>query len=76
LLHKHVRHKRKQHPQDLDFCKENTIEVVGVIPFSPEVTQAMVNEETVVEYAPESGVAQEIVNMWNKMSLFIGEEQP
>jgi MinD superfamily P-loop ATPase len=60
----------------LDFCKENTIEVVGVIPFSPEVTQAMVNEETVVEYAPESGVAQEIVNMWNKMSLFIGEEQP
>ncbi len=56
----------------LNFCKENRIEVVGIIPFSPEVTQAMVNEKTVVEYSPKSGVAEEIRNMWNKINLFLG----
>jgi len=52
----------------LGFCKEDRTDVVGVIPFSSEVTQAMVNGKTIVEYSPESGVAQEIVNMWKKIS--------
>ena len=56
----------------LSFCKENRIEVVGIIPFSPEVTQAMVNGKTIVEYSPKSCVAEEIKNMWNKMSEFLG----
>ncbi len=51
----------------LDFCKANSAEVVGVIPFAPEVTQAMVNGKTVVEYAPESGVSQDILSMWEKI---------
>jgi MinD superfamily P-loop ATPase len=51
----------------LSFCKENGIEVVGIIPFSSEVTQAMVNGKTIVEYSPESSVAEEIMNMWKKM---------
>jgi MinD superfamily P-loop ATPase len=59
----------------LGFCSENRIEVAGVIPFSAEVTQAMVNGKTIVEYSPESGISQEIKNMWNKMSLFLGEGQ-
>ena len=57
----------------LRFCGEKKIEVVGIIPFSSEVTQAMVNGKTVVEYSPESGVAQEIEKMWNKIHLFLGE---
>jgi MinD superfamily P-loop ATPase len=57
----------------LSFCREKRIEVVGIIPFSSEVTQAMVNGKTVVEYSPESGVAQEIEKMWNKIHLFLGE---
>ena len=56
----------------LSFCKENRIEVVGIIPFSPEVTEAMVNGKTIVEYSPISGVSDEIKNMWNKMSEFLG----
>jgi MinD superfamily P-loop ATPase len=51
----------------LSFCKENRIEVVGIIPFSSEVTQAMVNGKTIVEYSPESSVAEEIMKMWEKM---------
>lgn len=57
----------------LSFCREKRIEVVGCIPFSSEVTQAMVNGKTVVEYSPESAVAEEITNMWNKINLFLCE---
>ena len=49
------------------FCKENGIEVVGKISFNPVVTEAMVNGKPVVEYAPESDVTNEIVNMWEKI---------
>jgi MinD superfamily P-loop ATPase len=56
----------------LNFCKENNADVVGIIPFSHEVTQAMVNGKTIVEYSPKSGVSEEITNMWNKMSQFLG----
>jgi MinD superfamily P-loop ATPase len=48
----------------LGFCKENSIEVVGRIPFNPKVTEAMVNGKTIIEYSPESDVAKEIENIW------------
>jgi len=56
----------------LNFCKDNRVDVVGIIPFSPEVTQAMVKGKTIVEYSPKSGVSEEIMSMWNKMSQFLG----
>jgi MinD superfamily P-loop ATPase len=55
----------------LDFCKENGVEVVGVIPFSPEFTKAMVNGKTVVEYAPQSIVSEEITTMWKKLASIL-----
>ena len=55
----------------LSFCKENGIELVGIIPFSPEVTQAMVNGKTIVEYSLESSVAEEIMKMWKKMNSIL-----
>jgi MinD superfamily P-loop ATPase len=48
----------------LRFCEENSIEVVGRIPFNPKVTEAMVNGKTIVEYAPECDVTKEIGNIW------------
>jgi len=50
----------------LRFCKENSIEVVGRIPFNLKVTEAMVNGKTIMEYAPESNVAKEIENVWKR----------
>jgi MinD superfamily P-loop ATPase len=58
--------------KNLNFCKETGIDVVGIIPFSPEVTEAMVNGKTVVEYSPESSVTEEIISMWKKMCLSLG----
>jgi MinD superfamily P-loop ATPase len=53
----------------LSFCEEYGIDVVGIIPFNSEVTQAMIDGKTIVEYSPESSVAEEIKNMWKKMCL-------
>jgi MinD superfamily P-loop ATPase len=55
----------------LAFCKENGIDVLGLIPFSPEVTQAMVNGKTIVEFSPKSIVVEEISNIWKKLSRFL-----
>lgn len=55
----------------LVFCEENKIDVVGNIPFNPEVTKAMVNGKTIIENFPTSNVAEEITNMWKKLSMFL-----
>ena len=51
----------------LAFCEKEGIEVVGLIPYSPDIIRAMVNGKTILEYSPESSVAEEITNMWNKI---------
>jgi MinD superfamily P-loop ATPase len=56
----------------LSFCKEKEISVVGTILFSPEVTKAMVEGKTIVEYSPEGVVTKEIRHMWQKLSVFLG----
>jgi MinD superfamily P-loop ATPase len=49
-----------------DFCADNGVEVVGKIPFNSIVTEAMVNEKPLVEYAPESKVTKKIIAMWER----------
>jgi MinD superfamily P-loop ATPase len=55
----------------VNFCRENNVEVVGRIPFSPKVTEAMVNGKTIVEYFPTGKVAEEIESVWEKISSSI-----
>ncbi len=54
------------------FCAENSVQVVGKVPFDPRVTEAMVNGKTIVEYSPKSGVAVEITRIFEKLTLFVG----
>jgi MinD superfamily P-loop ATPase len=58
----------------LNFCKENRTDIVGIIPFSPEVTQAMINGKTIVDYSPTSDISEEIKNMANKLIQFLAEK--
>jgi MinD superfamily P-loop ATPase len=48
-----------------EFCSENSIDLVGAIPFDGAVTKAMVAGSTVVEYAPDSLAGKEIVKTWD-----------
>jgi MinD superfamily P-loop ATPase len=49
------------------FCEKNNVAVAGKIPFSREVTEAMVHGKTIVEYSPIGAVAKEIIHVWEKI---------
>ena len=55
----------------MHFCQENGIEIAGRVPFSPKVTEAMVNGKTIIAYASESVVAHEIKRVWQKVDSFL-----
>ena len=54
-----------------EFCHEENIEVVGLIPFDPEVTKAMVAGRPVVEYAPDSPASGAIRSMWERLASIL-----
>lgn len=62
-------------PQNTDeireFCSENNIDLIGVIPFDGVVTEAMVAGSTVVEFAPDSPAGREIVKTWSVLQRFL-----
>jgi MinD superfamily P-loop ATPase len=64
--------------QIINYCQQNNVPIVGTIPFSSAVTQAMVNGQTVVEYAPESAVSREIKSLWKRLfdGLIADAKQP
>jgi len=48
------------------YCKKNKLEVVGKILYNPEVTKAMVNKKSVIEYSCGE-LTKEIERIWNKL---------
>jgi len=54
------------------FCDEEGIEMVGLIPFDPEVTKAMVAGRPVVEYAPDSPASEAIKKIWERLASILG----
>jgi MinD superfamily P-loop ATPase len=55
----------------LSKCKNCGVEVVGVLAFAPEVPQAMVKGQTLIEYAPTSCLAEEVEGMWKKLASYL-----
>lgn len=54
------------------FCDGEGIEMVGLIPFDPEVTKAMVAGRPVVEYAPDSPASEAIKEIWERLASILG----
>lgn len=50
-----------------EICEKKSIEVVGKIPYDTEVNRAMRMEMAMTDYDPESKVAQEVTQIWNKV---------
>ncbi len=50
------------------YCKDKKISVIGKICYDNEVTKAMMGKKTIIEYAPESKVSQEIKNIWRNIT--------
>lgn len=51
-----------------NFCKEKGIELVGKIPYNKVFTQAMIKEQSIVEYEPNCEVSNKISEMWRKIN--------
>jgi MinD superfamily P-loop ATPase len=54
------------------FCSEKEIDVVGLVPFDPVVTEAMVAGKPVVDYAPDSPSSRAIGEMWETVKSHLG----
>ncbi|OCL25161.1 (4Fe-4S)-binding protein [Orenia metallireducens] len=50
------------------FCRQNQVKIVGKLPFSKVIVEAMQQGELVVESAPESKVTTAIKELWEKVS--------
>jgi len=55
-----------------EFCDGRGIEVVGLVPFDPEVTKAMVAGRPVVEYTPGSPASKAIRSLWERLTSILG----
>lgn len=58
-----------------EICAKNGVEVIGKIPFDPDVTKAMVQAKTVVETS-QGAAAQAIREMWGRILEYMGLPQP
>ena len=47
-----------------EYLKKNDIPLIAKIPFDKEMVEAMVNEQTIVEYNPESEISKKIKQVW------------
>ena len=48
------------------YCKKNNVQIVGKLPYTNVVTDAMVNEKTIMEFT-DGNIADRIGEMWNKI---------
>jgi len=56
----------------LNYCKQNAVEVAGLIPFDRITVDALVNGLPVIEYAPNSNISKAIKQIWNTIEEVIG----
>lgn len=55
-----------------EFCDGNGIEVVGWVPFDPEVTKATMASLPVVEYTPDSQASEVMKSIWERLTSILG----
>jgi len=51
-----------------EYCNDKKINVIGKMYYNNEVTKAMMNRKTILEYSPGSEISREIKNVWNKIA--------
>jgi len=54
-----------------NFCDRNGIDVVGLIPFDPVVTEAMVAGQPVVEFSPDGKASKAIEETWGRVKAHL-----
>ncbi len=55
-----------------EFAMANGVKCLGRLPFDPVFTRAMIQAQSVIEYAPDSPVSQQIRELWSKVKKVAG----
>ncbi|MBW1753249.1 MAG: hypothetical protein JRJ46_09125 [Deltaproteobacteria bacterium] len=58
-----------------NFATEKGLPCIGHIPFDPIFIRAMVQAQSVAEYAPDSTVSRAVKDIWERVSQNIGLQQ-
>lgn len=58
-----------------DFCQKENIEIVGKIPYSKDFTSAMIKEQSLIEFSPNSEITEQINIMWSKLEEKLKEKK-
>ena len=49
------------------YCNQTGIQVIGKLPFDPLIVEAMVNCQSITDYAPDSDISKLIRNVYSKI---------
>lgn len=58
-----------------DFCQKENIKVVGKIPYSRDFTLAMIKEQSLIEFSPDSEITEKIKTMWSTIEEKLKEKK-
>ncbi len=50
-----------------DWCIHNNVTVAGMLPFDSQITEAMIEAKSIIEFNPESEISKKIVTIWNRI---------
>lgn len=48
-------------------CRKENIEILAKVPFNRDFVDAMVNQQTVIEYAPDSILSKQLKEVWHRI---------
>lgn len=54
-----------------NYCRKNNISFAGKLPFDANVVEAMVNKKSIIEYAPDSEIANQIAAIYDKITTMM-----
>jgi MinD superfamily P-loop ATPase len=49
------------------YCEKAKVPIIGKLAFEPQITEAMLNCKSIVEWMPESETSKELRKIWNKI---------
>ena len=50
-----------------DWCIQNNLIVAGRLPFDRQITEAMIEAKSIIEFNPESEISKKIITIWNRI---------
>lgn len=59
-----------------DYCRQEDLPLIGRIPFEPQVNEAQAAGRSLIELAPHSAAAHELVTIWHRIEHRLAQAAP